>query len=163
MSYVSWHNYGIGFDFSEFDANCDKLGDPITPEDIERLLAYAPKLQHGVHTWIDQLKKLDPAKEPTIDDYREFDQDYGLELSYIFAETVREAESLDHVFAADDYNCNHFVLFGQGYPWNMNEREKNISREEVIGLLQEYLAILKPCTEDTLLVEIDDQAVENGG
>ena len=37
MSYESWHDYGFGFNFSEFDANCDMAEIPIAVEDVERL------------------------------------------------------------------------------------------------------------------------------
>lgn len=163
MSYCSWHEYGLGINFSDFDVACDKAGDPITVEDIERLLKVAPKLQRDVHEYIEGVKEDNPGVEITIQNYREFDQDFSLELSQIFAQAVAEAEDLTHVYACESYENGHFVLFGQGYPWNLNEREKAITKEEVEDIFYKYLKILKPSLGETVNVEIDFQSVENGG
>lgn len=163
MSYECWHDYGFGFNFSQFDADCDKIQDPITVEDIERLLTMDPKLQREVHEWLEDLREDNPGLEITVKDYREFDQDYQLGLSKIFADVVREAENLPHVYATSDYDCTDYVIFGQGYPWNMNDREKALSKDAVEEILRKYLAILKPCTSGALYVDINHQSVENGG
>ena len=55
------------------------------------------------------------------------------------------------------------MLFGQGYPWNLNEREKAITKEEVEGIFYKYLKILKPSLGETVNAEINFQSVENGG
>lgn len=164
MSYCSWHEYGLGINFSDFDGACDKAGDPITVADIERLLEVAHKLQRDVHEYIAGVKEDNPGVEIEVDDYRCFDPDgYGLELSYIFAQAVAEAEGLTHVFACDSYDGDHFVLFGQGYPWNMNEREKALKKEDVEGIFYKYLKLLKPSLGEKVDAEIDFQSVENGG
>lgn len=163
MSYCSWHEYGLGIDFSDFDVACDKAGDPITVADIERLLEVAPKLQRDVHEYIEGVKEDNPDVEIKVDDYRCFDDNYRLELAYIFAQAVSEAEDLTHVYACESYENDHFVLFGQGYPWNLNEREKSITKEEVEDIFYKYLKILKPSLGETVNVEIDFQSVENGG
>ncbi len=164
MSYCSWHEYGLGINFTDFEIACDRAKDPITVEDIERLLNVAPKLQRDVHKYIQGVKEDNPGVEIELYDYRNFDPDgFGLELSYIFAQAVAEAEGLTHVFACDSDDCYHFVLFGQGYPWNMNEREKALKKEDVEGIFYKYLKILKPSLGEKVDVEIDFQSVENGG
>lgn len=164
MSYQSWHDYGLGINFTDFEIACNRADDPITVEDIERLLKVAPKLQRDVHEYIEGVKEDNPDVEIEVDDYRCFDPDgYGLELAYIFAQAVSEAEGLTHLYATSSYENDHFVLFGQGYPWNLNEREKAITKEEVEGIFYKYLKILKPSLGETVDAEIDFQSVENGG
>ncbi len=163
MSDQSYHDYGFGFNFSEFDASCEKAGIPIGVEDVERLLEHAPVLQRDVHEYLEDIEEMNPGHEIVIDDYREFDQDYMLDLSRIFADTVREVENLPHVYATSDYDCNHYVIFGQGYPWNCNQKEKAISKDEVEAIFRKYLSILKPEAEGKFFTDIDNQSVENGG
>ena len=114
MSYQSWHEYGIGFNFSEFEAECEKVGDPITVEDVERLLACNLPLERDVHEWLDEIKDDNPDHSVTLEDYREFDQDFQLGLSKLFADVIREKEDLPHVYATCDYNNDHYVIFGRG-------------------------------------------------
>lgn len=163
MSYRTWHDYGFGFSFSDFEATCDAAGDPITPEDVERLLAYAPDLRKSIHEWLEELKAENPERKITIDDYREYDQVYSLELAELFAEVVAQAEGLTRVYAVSDYENDHFVIFGQGYPWWMNDREKSLTEEEVEEIFRKYLEILKPATRDKIGVDIEGQSIENGG
>ena len=40
MSYQTWHEYGFGLNFSLFEAECEKVGDPITVENVERLVIF---------------------------------------------------------------------------------------------------------------------------
>ena len=135
MSYQSWHEYGIGFNFSVFEAECEKIGDPITVEDVERLLACNPTLERDVHEWLDEIKE----------------------------DNLREKEDIPHVYAICDYNNDHYVIFGQGYPWNMSEKEKRLNQDELEKIFRTYLTILKPATGEKLCVDIDNQSIENGG
>ena len=161
MSFQSWHNYGIGLSFTEFEGNCKKAGMSITPEDIERLIEKAPELQRAVHEYIQELKEDNPDAPVTIEAYEEFDRDFSLGIAYIFAETIREAEGLSGVYATDSYDAEDFVIFGMGYPWFMNEREKGLTREQVVVMFLTYLRLLKPGFEDAFTVEIDEQSIEN--
>lgn len=163
MSYQSWHEYGIGFNFSEFEAECEKVGDPITVEDVERLLARNLPLERDVHEWLDEIKDDNPDHSVTLEDYREFDQDFQLGLSKLFADVIREKEDLPHAYATCDYNNDHYVIFGQGYPWNMSEKEKRLNQDELEKIFRTYLTIIKPATGEKLCVDIDNQSIENGG
>ena len=163
MSYQTWHEYGFGFNFSVFEAECEKIGDPITVENVERLLACNLPLQRDVHEWLDEIKEGNPDCVITLDDYRDFDQDFRLELSKLFADVLQGTEELPHVSAACDENNDHYVIFGQGYPWNMTEKEKRITVDEMETIFRTYLAILKPATSGQFQVEIDNQSIENCG
>ena len=163
MSYKIWHNYGIGFCFSDFEDTCDSVGDPITTEDLERLLAYAPDLRESIHEWLEELKATNSGREITIDDYRDYDELYTLDFAGMFAEVISEAEDLTSVYETSDYDGNKFVIFGKGYPWQMNDREKSITQGEVEDIFRKYLEVLKPATKDKIGVDIEDQEIENGG
>ena len=60
MSYQTWHEYGFGFIFSGFEAECEKIGDPITVEDVEHLLACNLPLHRDVHEWLDEIREDNP-------------------------------------------------------------------------------------------------------
>ena len=163
MSYQTWHEYGFGFNFSVFEAECERIGDPITVENVERLLACNLPLQRDVHEWLNEIRDNNPGYIVTLDDYREFDQDFQLGLSKLFADVIQGTEELPHVYATCDYNNDHYVIFGQGHPWNMTEKEKRITVDEMEIIFRTYLAILKPSTSGLLHVDIDNQSIENGG
>ena len=67
MSYQTWHEYGFGFIFSGFEAECEKIGDPITVEDVEHLLACNLPLHRDVHEWLDEIREDNPGYVITLD------------------------------------------------------------------------------------------------
>lgn len=155
MSQLSWHNYGRGIQFDDLFAECKGKNDPITTEDIERLLNCAP-------LFAERLKKTfkeNGTEKPSVEDYEDWDDCYALGLGGLFAEVVREAEGLQNLYACDDYDSQVFVIFGRALPWDYNDKERSLEKEDIDEMFQTYLDILKP--GNTVL--IDDQEVENGG
>lgn len=130
------HEHGYGFNFSDFEAGCDAAGAPITAEDMDRLLAAAPKLRKE---YVECL-----GHDLTIEDYRDYS---ALGLSDIFATAVCEAENLTRIVAdnaSDDFEDDQCVLFAQGIPWKLSERERNIQPDEIEAIFRKHLGILKP-------------------
>lgn len=145
MSYSTWHNYGYGI-----------CVDDINTQNVERLralLELAPEFKAKIEDWLSELD----IKEPSWDDYMEFDQDYCLGLATILKEVIAEAEGID-LTACDNYDSKAYLLYQPMYPWDMSESDRGLTKEKVAELFRRYASILT----DTL-IEVDDQAVENGG
>ena len=161
MSYQSWHEYGRGIDFSQFEHDCEENGTPITVEGIERLLIFAPKTQESVHNFLALRKGAhEPGWSPTKEDYEEWDVDYGIGLAYLVAEAIKESTGFEHVLACTDFEGDHFLIFSVGYPWMMSEPERNITRDVWDKVLRMHLLLLNP---DAPVIDIDDLSIENGG
>lgn len=145
MSYSTWHNYGYGI-----------CVDDINTQNVERLralLELAPEFKAKIEDWLSELD----IKEPSWDDYMEFDQDYCLGLATILKEVIAEAEGID-LTACDNYDSIAYLLYQPMYPWDMSESDRGLTKEKVAELFRRYASILT----DTP-IEVDDQAVENGG
>ena len=145
MSYSTWHNYGYGI-----------CVDDINTQNVERLrvlLELAPKFKAKIEDWLSELD----IKEPSWDDYMEFDQDYCLGLATILMEVIAEAEGIA-LTACDNYDSKAYLLYQPMYPWDMSESDRGLTKEKVAELFRRYAGIL---TE--MPIEVDAQAVENGG
>ena len=144
MSYSTWHVYGYGICTDEINT---------TVERIEELLCKAPIFQNEVHNWF----KENNITEPTVEDYEEYDQDFYGGLATILQSVIQEVEKIDFTFA-DDFNCNHFLVYERCYPWQLTEREKDFDIEDVENIFRKYVSIL---TDQVITIEY--QSVENGG
>lgn len=145
MSFVSWHNYGIGV-----------CTDDIETEDVERLralLAKAPKLEEKVRQWIAS----SGIKDPTWEDYMEYDQDYYLGLTTILKEVILEAEGIE-MTACDNFDGKQFLIYPPKYPWKQNQLEMQLTENALAALFNRYISIL---TVDP--IEVKTREVENGG
>jgi hypothetical protein len=145
MSYVTWHNYGFGICVDDVDT-----------QDVARLetmLKLTPELEQKIHNWL----KESSINEPTWADYMEFDQDFGLGLATILQDVIRESEGIC-LTACNNYDGKAYLLYQPDYPWNMLERERNLTEQDIVSLFQRYVGMLtdKP-------VNVDYQEVENGG
>lgn len=145
MSYSTWHNYGYGI-----------CVDDINTQNVERLqalLELAPEFKAKIEDWLSELN----IKEPSWDDYMEFDQDYCLGLATILKEVIAEAEGID-LTACDNYDSKAYLLYQPMYPWDMSESDRGLTKEKVAELFRRCASILTDAP-----IEVDDQAVENGG
>ena len=112
--------------------------DDVDTQDVARLetmLKLTPELEQKIHNWL----KESSINEPTWADYMEFDQDICLT-------------------ACNNYDGKAYLLYQPDYPWNMLERERNLTEQDIVSLFQRYVGMLtdKP-------VNVDYQEVENGG
>ncbi len=145
MSYQTWHTYGYGF-------STDDLM-PDTVEKMEALLEKAPEYSKQIHEWFDDCE----ITEPTVDDYLEFDEDYHLGLATTLKEVITEATGIDLV-SCDDFDGVKYLLYVPLYPWQMSEKDKLLTQEELDAVFTEFVAIVTDTKPD-----IDFQSVENGG
>ena len=145
MSYTSWHNYGYGIRVD--DIVCSDV------ERLEQLLTTAPDFSAKLHGWLSETG----INEPGWEDYMEYDQDFCLGLATILKEVIEETEGIQ-MTACDDYNSVTYLLYQPSYPWELTDQERNLTEQQVAEIIGRHVRILtsKP-------IEIDYQAVENGG
>ena len=145
MSYHTWHDYGYGI-----------CTDEITIDSVERirnLILKAPKLARDIATWILNCG----IEEPTIDDYLEYDQDYSCGIAAILREVILEKEHIDF-YCCEDFEGRKYIMYPQGYPWQMTWRERRMTKKKITKILTKYLKIL---TDEPF--EIGEVESENGG
>ena len=147
MAYHTWHVYGYGICTDTIKT---------TPEKIENLLTQAPKLRECIHDYFRDCE----IDTPSVDDYTETAEDlfetcYG--IATLLKAVVSEAEGLD-LIACDDYDCSNYLVFTPEYPWQMTEIERGMTEEKLNEIFRKYVNILTD-----VVIEIDNQAVENGG
>lgn len=92
-----------------------------------------------------------------MQDYEELDFDYNLGLATVIANVIEEAENLDFT-SCDDFDSNVFLIYEPNYPWNLTEKEKKLTLNDIKSVFKKYLSVL---TDDT--IEVDEQDVQNGG
>lgn len=145
MSYTTWHNYGYGICTSDLEIKSVKR--------IEELLIHAPEYRKEIQDWFDECDN----REPTVDDYFDFDQDYQNGIATILKEVIKEATGIEFE-ACDDFDCMRYLIYMPSYPWSMTERDRTVTKEELDEVLKKYVSII---TDSEII--IDYQEVENGG
>lgn len=145
MSTCTWINYGIGLCTSSLTLK--------SVEAIEKLLTKAPSFRQEIHEFFKECG----IDEPEIQDYVDYDEDYHNGIAYILKEVIEEREGV-FLTACDDVDGNDYLIFPQMYPWELNWKERRMTRRKVERLLKKYLSII---TEDPL--DIDDIQAENYG
>ena len=154
MSYQSWHNYGYGICVDDINTTADK---------IFELVHMAPKFTEKFYKWVEAYREDgDPesiAEFITMDIIYEYDDDcfceYG--LAPIISAVIKECEGIE-LLACSDYNCNHYLIFSVMYPWQMTEKEKNMTEEDIRLLIAKYVHVLT-----NVDIDVNYQSVENGG
>lgn len=92
-----------------------------------------------------------------MDDILESDQEYHLGLVTVLQNVILEAENIRFT-VCDDYNSETYLVYEPSYPWNMPEKERNLTEETLRRILAKYISIL---TDEVF--EVDYCSVENGG
>lgn len=145
MSFHTWHTYGYGVEMTNI--SCDSV------DRIKLLLSVAPEFQKQVD---EQFKELG-IKEPTVEDYIEFDQDYHLGLAYILQQVILETEDLEFT-ACNDFDGRIYLLYEPSYPWDMPDKDKSLKERDIAGIFVKYLTFL---TSEN--ISVDYHSPENGG
>lgn len=145
MSYSTWHVYGYGVCVSDIKA--------VSVERLQTLIHLAPKFECKIQNWFNECE----ISEPSVDDYLEFDQDYMLGLATLLKEVIEEAEGVSFT-ACEDCSDKLYLFYKPPYPWNLSEKEKTLTEENIAEILCKYISIL---TDEEILIDYD--SVENGG
>lgn len=150
MSYRTWTTDGYGI--------CvDDIG-TTTAGRLLDLAALKPKVYEDVIKYLDQYFEGEGGyneEDLILDDFEELEGDYGERgVAYILFHVIDE---IDVVFA-DDYNGVSYILYCPKYPWNINEEEKDLTREDIRNIFDKYVSILT-----NRHVAVTYYSVENGG
>ncbi len=145
MSFYTWHTYGYGICVS--DITCDSV------EKLNELFHKAPGLEKAVSDW---LKDCD-IKEPTWEDYMEYDEDFNLGLATFLKEVILECEGIE-LTACNDFNGGLYLLYEPSYPWRLQKEQLNLTEERIKEIILKYVPIL---TEQQ--IEVGYYGPENGG
>lgn len=151
MSYQSWHEYGYGICVDDIKTTADK---------VFALVHMAPDFEKEFHKWAEYYKIENEVEAITMYEiYEGWDDgsccEYG--LGPIMSAVVQECEGIE-LLCCSNYNGEQYLIFSTGYPWNMTEKEKNITEEDIRILIAKYVNVL---TDN--VVNIEYQSVENGG
>ena len=145
MGFVSYHVYGYGVQVSELEK--------ISMSKVVELIQTAPNYAKKFDKWLKESK----IEEPTLEDLEEFDEYYCIGLATVVQQIILEKENLELV-ACSDFDDNTFLLYPQGYPWNMSEQEKSLTEQDIQSLMVKYLSKI---TDE--VITIDYYEPENGG
>lgn len=145
MAYHTWHNYGYGICVDEIEVN--------SPARIEALLEKAPDYREKVHNCL----KANGITEPRVEDYFEFVDDCEYGFASILSEVMSETTGV-WFDACDDTEDKEYLIYMPRYPWNMDEKDMELTEEKVKEFIQEYVSIIS----DTKIV-VELQSIENGG
>lgn len=145
MSFHTWHTYGYGVEMTNI--SCDSV------DRIKLLLSVAPEFQKQVDEQFEERG----IKEPTVEDYLEFDQDCNLGLAYILQQVILETEDIEFT-ACTDFEDRIYLLYEPSYPWDMPDKDKSLKERDIVGILVKYLTFL---TSEN--IPVDYHSPENGG
>ena len=146
MSSYYFRTYGYGVQISELEK--------VSMSKVMELIQTAPKFAQTFNKWLSD----NDIKEPTLDDLRDFDEDYCLGLATVLSEVITECEKMCILTACGDLNGETFLMYTQTYPWYMNEKEKNMTPEDIQTLLKKYISKI---TDEAITIDYYDP--ENGG
>lgn len=125
--------YGIQFD--------SKSGTDTTVERIRQLLELAPQVKADVEEWLNDIGI--SQDEVLVDDYCDFDQDFYNGIPALIAKVINEAEGI-YVEAASDDDGVLYLYLCCCMPWGYNEKERNLTAEDLEAIFRKYWNILYP-------------------
>ena len=142
------HGYGICTDFA-MDGKFKKIRTSEDLEPLKKLINMAPKFaaDHTVVTlqamekdiYEDEMSLAWVASDLM---YAIFGDDAGgCGLSYILSLVIAECEDV-HLATTLDCDCSEFLLFAKKFPWQLTEREKTITKDELDAIFSKYVSVL---------------------
>lgn len=158
MSYKTWHTYGYGIRVDDIkEENLDL-------ETLVKFINMAPEYEVKLIKYIDECERQEGDPESiyeliSLDTLLELSDPEGIYqgIGPILKGVMDECEHLYFVLC-DDFNCVHYLLFTQDYPWSMGDKEKQLKEEDVENIFRKYISMI---TSKEIL--IDYWEVENGG
>lgn len=145
MSYQTWHIYGYGIKTSDIT--------DLTVEKLKTFIHLAPNYETAFNEWLKNFG----ITEPTLEDYFDYDENDCYGLASVINEVIFECEGIDFT-ACDDFDGIQYLLYEPVYPWQMNETDKTLTRDDITNIFKKYLAYL---TDKE--IEIDYYGAANGG
>ena len=144
MSMDYWSTTGIGFCVNDEEAN-------ISIEALRELLVKS---------------KSPVSNEPnfeamSIEDFEEYGRENainnGIGLSSLIAEAISKLEGITISAVSNEYDYK-YVGFCLAYPWEFSDKEKSLTKDSAIAILQKYASSLFDPG-----IEVDQFDIENWG
>ena len=145
MSYHTWYTYGYGI--------CTDKIQISSVESLKKLISFAPNYEINLKKWFAE----NEIKEPTIDDYLEYDEEEYCRLASILKAVILEIEGIEFT-ACDNFDGENYLVYEPSYPWYMSKKDNMLTEEKVEEILRKYISVI---TEQ--VPEIEYQSVGNGG
>jgi hypothetical protein len=131
----TWSVRGYGVKFGNDD------GTNTTPDKIRTLLTLAPNFKNEIQTFFEDIDV--DYNKATIDDFADFDQDYGTGIPYIIAHVMNERYGSYDLMCANIDEDNYLYLFMPAcMPWELTEYQKTLSQEQLKTMIKENYNIL---------------------
>lgn len=148
MSYHTWSIDGFGFCVDDIKT---------TPKRVLKLAALNEATLSDLREYLsDVYENGYKDEELTMEDFDEFEGTYGeLGLSTILRDVIGQEIPIDW---ADDFDGYDYILYCPTYPWNLQEREKNLTSDSIKEIFEKYIKIL---TDEPITITYC--RVENGG
>lgn len=148
MSYHTWSTDGFGFCVDDIKT---------TPERVLKLAALNEDTLSDLREYLAAIYENGyKDEELEMDDFDDFEGNAcAMGLSAIINDVIENEIS---VVFADDFDGIGYILYCPSYPWSLQEKEKNLTKEDVKAIFNKYIAIL---TDEHIC--IDYYSVENGG
>lgn len=146
MSSYYFRTFGYGIQVSELKE--------VSMSKLVELIQTAPKFAHEYNAWM----KENGVEEPTLDDLKEFDDDYCLGLSTVLSAVINECENMCFLTSCGDLDGESYLLYTPSYPWQMNEKEKNFTPTDIETILTKYISKI---TDEAITIDYYDP--EDGG
>ncbi len=145
MSFHSYHTYGYGVETTKMN-ECEL-------NKIRALVHLAPKYEQKISRWFDE----EGISNPTYDDYLEYEDCEYIGVATILSAVIFETEGVEFT-ACDDFKGRTFILYEPSYPWNMSEKEKDITTDKIQAILARYFSFI---VDEPIIVDFFEP--ENGG
>ena len=123
--------YGYGFCMSDIET---------TPEKVLALAALDPETDQAVREYLQTVmaEKNIEMKDLTLDDFVGYEGKYcGEGWHGIFYDVI----SLSVLYCTNPYG-EDFLLFTPSFPWNANEFEAGLTKEQVTEIFEKFIRIL---------------------
>lgn len=145
MSSYYFRTFGYGVKISELQN--------IVVSKVVELIQTAPQYAKVFNEWLGSCG----VEKLTLDDLKEFDDDYCLGLATILSEVIGECEDI-WLTPCGDLDDETYLLYTPRYPWYMNRQDKSLKESDIQSLLTKYLSKI---TDEEITIDYYDP--EDGG
>ena len=150
MSWDQWHEYGIGFDTALVEAKKIRSFILKHKETIKKNIKSDPyntgRRDAALDKMLEYLKQTTKLDRDDIDEYADKLWDRG--CAGLIAMIIIEETGITVYAPGLTDESEDYVLFSAAYPWRYNEKERHLTEDSLIAILEPYA--------DELGVEVED-------
>lgn len=138
-----WYGYGL----------CTARLEVYSVERIEKLLEMAPKRREEIHDFFDE----EEISKPDVLDYIESNGDDGNFGFATFLKNILNEITGINFTDCEDFDGNGYLIYEPRYPWDLSEREKDISKEKIKEIYIKYISLITD-----MELDIDELIIMDG-